>query len=539
MPLDPDQTRRCALALVNLGAPTASADLAVVAWLDFLRIDPALTDDGTGDRLLIGGSRSASLAEAVRRLADARPGAGGISSFTSEGILGVAVGMAWGARANGSRTVAIAPAGDVFAGSPIQAAALAARSHLGNLVVLAADDGVDDRAEEASEQLAAAGWLVQSVAAHDPMQIAAALKRAQGRNRPSLIVGRFANRFAATSGAPAPIPEDVRSIFAARAAEVREWRRALREGEAAESVFGGPADAGDERPAATPFRPRQATTPIQLATEALRANARTVECPPVGSREQASLACGLALLGRTPLLSAPLERVDDLRPFLRQAARSGLSGVALLLEDGGAPAGCARWGGGVTSPRQPPFEDEALWSLRLIAGLTVWRPADGVEIAAACAAALDGRGPHVIALAANLHGAIYRPRPPAPGEIERGAYVAAEAATGDPTVVVLASGAELPDAMRAQTELEARGLATRVVSVPCAGRLAQWPAAQVRRLLGDSVTRIVLDPGPALPWRALLGGEAVMMGGRNDVAKRVTDRLHLEAPRREARAART
>src|SRR5262249_47650414 len=96
MPIDRDKARRCAHALVALGGPPAAADLAVVAWLDFLRIDRAHPVDPAGDRLILGGRGSADLADALARLvgaAELGAPAGG------DGVLGEAVGMAWGARA--------------------------------------------------------------------------------------------------------------------------------------------------------------------------------------------------------------------------------------------------------------------------------------------------------------------------------------------------------------------------------------------------------------------------------------------------------
>ncbi len=489
MQIDRDKARRCAQALASLGAPTSAADLAVVAWLDFLRIDPSQPEDSGGDRLLLGGPGSAALAEALARLV----GTASVGTLAAggESVLGEAVGMAWGARElvrEAERSVCLlAPAGEIFAGAPIQTAAFAVRCRLENLIVLAMDDGTDERADEAAEQLAAAGWFVQSVAAHDPMQIAAALKRVRGRERPSLIVGRGASRAPAAASPDAPVPADVRQIFGERAAEVTERRRAVCETLAAAHAY---AAVHADAPARPPVRHRVASSPERLAVEILAAGERVVECPAVASREQASLAAGLALLGATPLLATSVADVDHLRPFLRQVVRAGLSGVLLVRE--GA-------------------DDEALWSLRLLRGVTVWRPADGVEVMAACSVALERRGAHVIFLAPDLPCVLPRPRPAAPGDAERGAYVAAEASTADPTLVILSSGEELAGALAAQTRLEAEGVATRVVSVPCVGMLAAWAPTQLRRLLGGSAARVVLERGPALPWRAVVTGDALVV----------------------------
>jgi hypothetical protein len=485
MHIDRDTARRCAQSLVALGAPAAVADLAVVAWLDLLRIDPRDPRDPAGDRLLVHGPGAIDLAGALARLVEA--GDVATVSGAADGVLGEAVGMAWGARTlahGGERNVCvIAPLGEIFAGAPMETAAFAVRCRLDNLVVLTMDDGADDVADDAAEQLAAAGWFVQSVAAHDPMQILAALKRVRGRERPSLIVGRGASRAPAAAVAVAQVPAEVRGRFADRAAEAREWRRGWRETRAAEAAFA----AAKEMPA----RRRVAGTPERLAVEVLAAGDGVVECPEISARERAALARGLALLGATPLLAAPIADVDHLRPLLRQLVRGGLSGVVVV--------------------REAADDDDTLWSLRLLRGVTVWRPADGVEVLAACGAALERRGPHVIFVARDLPFVLPRPRAASPGEVERGAYVAAEASTADPTLVILSSGHELAGALAAHGRLEAEGVSTRVVSVPCVGMLAAWPSAQLRRVLGGSAARVVMEPGPALPWRAVLAGDALLV----------------------------
>src|SRR5262249_60521037 len=101
-----------------LAAPPPAADLAVVAWLDFLRIDPAHPVDPAGDRLILGGPGSADLADALARLvgaAELGAPAGG------DGVLGEAVGMAWGARALSRRGAGWLPppAPGILRGAPI------------------------------------------------------------------------------------------------------------------------------------------------------------------------------------------------------------------------------------------------------------------------------------------------------------------------------------------------------------------------------------------------------------------------------------
>jgi transketolase len=103
-------------------------------------------------------------------------------------------------------------------------------------------------------------------------------------------------------------------------------------------------------------------------------------------------------------------------------------------------------------------------SLRIIPGLDVWRPADGLETAVAWASAVERRdGPSALALSRqNL------PRltdVAMVGNIRKGGYVLAE--QPNPQAVIVATGSETSLAMAAHQALSALGIATRVVSMPC------------------------------------------------------------------------
>jgi len=96
----------------------------------------------------------------------------------------------------------------------------------------------------------------------------------------------------------------------------------------------------------------------------------------------------------------------------------------------------------------------------------------------------------------------------------RGGYVLAEAAGGEPDVIVIGTGSEVQIALAARDTLQAAGIRTRVVSMPC----LEWFAGQ-----GDSYreqvlparvrARVSVEAGVALGWRGFVGdaGESVSL----------------------------
>ena len=96
--------------------------------------------------------------------------------------------------------------------------------------------------------------------------------------------------------------------------------------------------------------------------------------------------------------------------------------------------------------------------------------------------------------------------------VARGGYVLADASNGDPQLVLIGTGSELQLAVDAREVLEADGIPTRVVSMPC----VDWFAAQDQEyrdsVLPPSVqARVSVEAGIAMPWYRWVGdaGEIV------------------------------
>ena len=95
----------------------------------------------------------------------------------------------------------------------------------------------------------------------------------------------------------------------------------------------------------------------------------------------------------------------------------------------------------------------------------------------------------------------------------RGAYVRAEAACGAPEAVLIGTGSELALALAVREELEAHGLATRVVSAPSLELLGRQSAAYQREVLGPRhALRVAVEAGRGQGWHRWVGdGEIVSL----------------------------
>ena len=153
---------------------------------------------------------------------------------------------------------------------------------------------------------------------------------------------------------------------------------------------------------------------------------------------------------------------------------------------------------GEDGPTHQPIEH--LPSLRQIPRLDVWRPCDAVETQAAWnASVMRADGPSVIACSRqNLpHQARDAERL---GDIARGGYVLAEADDGQPAMVLIATGSEISLAMEARSLLQAEGIATRVVSMPCTAAFDRQHEAWRDAVLPTDVPRVAIEAAQADGW---------------------------------------
>ncbi len=222
-----------------------------------------------------------------------------------------------------------------------------------------------------------------------------------------------------------------------------------------------------------------------------------------GVREHAMAAAmnGMALHGGVmPYAGTFLVFSDYSRPAIRLGALMGVRVVHVMTHDS--------IGLGEDGPTHQPVEHLA--SLRAIPNLQVFRPADGVETAECWALALSTPGtPSVLALSRQSAPAVRTEA--GENRSARGAYQLFPA-DGPARVTLFATGTEVGVAAAAREQLQAEGLPTRVVSVPCMELFAAQDAAYRREVLGQAPVRVAIEAGLRLGWDALIGPEGGFIG---------------------------
>jgi len=212
-----------------------------------------------------------------------------------------------------------------------------------------------------------------------------------------------------------------------------------------------------------------------------------------GIREHAMAAAtnGMNLHGGVRAYGATfLVFSDYCRPSIRLAALMGTPSIFVMTHDS--------IGLGEDGPTHQPIEH--LISLRAIPNLNVMRPADGNETAACWILALERTdGPSLLALTRQAVPAL-TPSGVQNHPCRRGGYVLAEASSGSPARILVATGSEVHLAMAARQTLEDQGIATRVVSLP-SWLLFEAQSAEYREsVLPKGVPTVSIEAGATLGW---------------------------------------
>ncbi len=167
---------------------------------------------------------------------------------------------------------------------------------------------------------------------------------------------------------------------------------------------------------------------------------------------------------------------------------------------------------GEDGPTHQPVEH--LWALRAIPGLSIVRPADANETAVAWRTILEHRAPAGLVLTRQNVPTFDRDANASAEGVARGAYVLADAPSGTPDVLLLATGSEVQLALAARDLLAAEGIGARVVSMPCLEWFGDQDAAYRESVLPAAVTaRVSVEAGVAQGWWKYLGtrGRAVSL----------------------------
>ena len=265
-------------------------------------------------------------------------------------------------------------------------------------------------------------------------------------------------------------------------------------------LWGGSADlAGSNN---TTMDDAQSFGPTSISTKKWSANpyGRTLH---FGIREHAmgAILSGIALHGPTRAYGGTfLQFADYMRPAVRLASLMEIDPIYVWTHDS--------IGLGEDGPTHQPVEQIA--ALRAIPHLDVVRPADANEVAYAYAMLLTRRN-HPVGLALTRQNVPILEGTSADG-VSKGAYVLSDS-DGDPQVVLIGTGSEVQLAVDAQKALAAKGIAARVVSMPCMEWFDEQPQGYRDSVLPPSVPRVSVEAGIAMPWYRIVGdtGEIVSL----------------------------
>jgi transketolase len=201
---------------------------------------------------------------------------------------------------------------------------------------------------------------------------------------------------------------------------------------------------------------------------------------------------------------------DYMRGSVRIAALSGLHVTYVWTHDS--------VGLGEDGPTHQPVEHYA--ALRAIPNLWFIRPGDGNEAIAAWALAAERSsladatpGPVALAFTRQKLPTLPGTKEGAREGVRRGGYVLREAAGGVPELILVGTGSELALCAAAAVVLEAEGIATRVVSLPCWERFETQDASYREAVLPAAVRkRVTVEAGVSQGWERWAGDEGAILG---------------------------
>ncbi len=234
---------------------------------------------------------------------------------------------------------------------------------------------------------------------------------------------------------------------------------------------------------------------------------------PFGIREHAmgAIVNGAAAHGGIvkPYGSTFLMFSDYMRGSVRLSALMGLGVVWVWTHDS--------VGLGEDGPTHQPVEHYA--SLRAIPELWVIRPADANETAQAWRVALERADGPVALLLSRQNIPVLDREGEGLGqasELERGGYVlwdSSPASEGEPELILISTGAEVPLTLDAARKLAAEGTRVRVVSMPCIELFEAQSADYREQVLPASVgPRLAVEPGASLSWWRWVGDHGDVLG---------------------------
>ena len=195
---------------------------------------------------------------------------------------------------------------------------------------------------------------------------------------------------------------------------------------------------------------------------------------------------------------------DYARPAIRLAALMEIPAIYVFTHDAMSD--------GEDGPTHQPVEHLA--SLRAIPGLITLRPGDANEVVEGFRYVMQLRHePAIFALSRQPLPTLDRTKYASAAGVAKGAYVLADAAGGDPEVILIASGSELSLAVEAHEKLVAQGIRSRVVSMP-SWEIFEHQSKEYRdSVLPPKVTaRVAIEQASTFGWERYIGSAGRMIG---------------------------
>ena len=413
-----------------------------------------------------------------------------------------------------------------------------------------------------------AGWRAVNIDGHDPKAILRALRTAKRADRPTLIACKTTIGFGAPTKAgtnkahgealgaaeiagarialhwpygPFVVPEDIlgawRAVGRKGKGKRNKWRRLLKskapelraefERRLAGDLpkdFDAVVDAYKQKLAAdapeiatrkageaalnviAPVVPELITSSADLTPSNNTRVEVTRDVNPIdmsgryihwGIREHAmAAACnGIAVHGGfIPSGASFLAFTDYCRPSLRLAALMGIRVTHVFTHDS--------IGLGEDGPTHQPVEHLA--ALRAIPNFLLFRPADSVETVECWQAALKERtSPSILALTRQSLPALRRAHVN-DNLSALGAYEISPS-SGAAAVSIFGSGSEVSIAVAAQKLLAEKGVAARVVSVPCMNLFFRQKESYRRAIIGSAPVKVAVEAAVRQGWDAIIG----------------------------------
>jgi transketolase len=195
---------------------------------------------------------------------------------------------------------------------------------------------------------------------------------------------------------------------------------------------------------------------------------------------------------------------DYARPAIRLSAIMELPAIFIFTHDA--------MGDGEDGPTHQPVEHLA--SMRAIPGLVCLRPADANEVVESYRAIMQLRHkPAVLVLSRQPLPTLDRSRLASASGVSRGAYVLVDPPGGNPEVILIASGSEVPLAVNAFDALAAEGIRARVVSMPSWDIFEEQSDEYRASVLPPAVTaRVAVEQASTFGWERYTGPHGRIIG---------------------------